>query len=70
VAGKPPAAIEKIVAGKLEKFYGEICLLDQVFVIDNSKKTVGELLAEQAAKNGVSASLTRFKRFQIGLPSE
>src|SRR5437867_2278769 len=46
--GKPPAIVEKIVAGKLEKFYSEVCLLDQPY-IRHDKKTVGQLVQEASA---------------------
>lgn len=65
--GKPAAAIEKIVAGKLEKFYGEICLLDQPYVKDTTgKKTVNDLITEQITKTGENIKISRFSRFQIG----
>lgn len=63
--GKPAQAIEKIVAGKLEKFYSEICLLDQPFVKDD-KKTINELITEQITKTGENIIISRFSRFQIG----
>ncbi|MDR0535740.1 MAG: translation elongation factor Ts [Puniceicoccales bacterium] len=58
-AGKPAAAIEKIVLGKLEKYYGETCLVDQPFVIDP-----GKTVSEAAKAHG--ASVASFVRFQIG----
>ena len=63
--GKPAQAIEKIVAGKLEKFYSEICLLDQPFVKDD-KKTINDLITEQITKTGENIIISRFSRFQIG----
>ena len=63
--GKPAQAIEKIVAGKLEKFYSEVCLLDQPFVKDD-KKTINELITEQITKTGENIIISRFSRFQIG----
>jgi elongation factor Ts len=65
MAGKPPAAIEKIVQGKLEKFYSEICLLDQPFVMDPDKK-VNELITENITRTGENIVISRFVRFQIG----
>jgi elongation factor Ts len=59
-AGKPPAAIEKIVQGKLEKFYGEVCLVDQPFVLDNAKKV------SEATQAAAGATIAQFVRFQIG----
>ena len=65
VAGKPPAAIQKIVEGKLEKFYSTICLLDQPFV-KLPDKTVKEILTEQIAKIGENIQVRRFVRYQLG----
>lgn len=65
--GKPAAAIDKIVAGKLEKFYSEICLLDQVFVKDSTGKTkINDLITQQITKTGENIKISRFARFQIG----
>lgn len=65
--GKPAAAIEKIVAGKLDKFFGEICLLEQAYVKDSSgKKTINDLITEQITKTGENIKISRFSRFQIG----
>ena len=65
VAGKPPAAIQKIVEGKLEKYYQTICLLDQPFV-KNSDITVKDLLIQKIAKLGENMVVRRFVRFQLG----
>ena len=65
VAGKPPAAIQKIVEGKLEKYYQTICLMDQPFV-KNPDVTVKELLTERIAKLGENMVVRRFVRFQLG----
>ena len=65
VAGKPPAAIQKIVEGKLEKYYQTICLLDQPFV-KKSDITVKDLLTERIAKLGENMLVRRFARFQLG----
>ncbi len=64
-SGKPEKVIERIVAGKLDKFYQEICLLEQPFVKDNDK-TIGTLVQEQAAKLGENIQIRRFARFQLG----
>lgn len=65
--GKPAAAIEKIVAGKLDKFYGEICLLEQAYVKDPSgKQTINDLITEQITKTGENIKISRFSRYQIG----
>ena len=65
VQGKPPAAIQKIVEGKLEKFYSTVCLVDQPFV-KQPDKTVKEILTEKVAKIGENIQIRRFVRFQLG----
>lgn len=56
--------IDKIVEGKLGKYYSEYCLLNQLFIKDD-KMTVGELIASKVAKIGEKISVKRFSRFQI-----
>lgn len=63
--GKPDSVVEKIVEGKLGKFYEEACLLDQRFIKDD-KLTVGELVASKAAKFGENLTVRRFERFKVG----
>jgi elongation factor Ts len=63
--GKPEKVVEKIVDGKIEKFYSEAALLDQVFVKDNDKK-VGDLVKETIASLGENIKVARFARFQLG----
>ena len=65
VAGKPPAAIQKIVEGKLEKYFSTVCLLDQPFV-KNPDQTVKDVLTERIAKLGENIIVKRFVRFQLG----
>jgi elongation factor Ts len=65
VQGKPPAAVQKIVEGKLDKFYATVCLLDQPFV-KLPEKTVKELLTAQISKIGENIQIRRFVRFQVG----
>jgi len=65
VAGKPPAAAQKIVDGKLDKFYSTACLMDQPFVKD-PEKTVKDILTEKIAKTGENIQVGRFVRFQLG----
>jgi elongation factor Ts len=65
VLGKPPAAVQKIVEGKLEKYYSTICLLDQPFV-KLPEKTMKEMLTERIAKTGENIQLRRFTRYQLG----
>lgn len=63
--GKPPAAVQKIVEGKLEKYYSTVCLVDQPFV-KNPEKTVKELLTQQISTIGENIQVRRFVRFQVG----
>jgi elongation factor Ts len=63
--GKPEAMIDKIVDGKLGKFYAEICLLDQPYIRDD-QRTVGELVTEAGAKTGENIQVRRFTRFKLG----
>ncbi len=63
--GKPPQVIEKIVEGRLRKFYEEVCLLKQPFVKD-PKLTIEDLLGELAAKVNEKVVIKRFARFEIG----
>jgi elongation factor Ts len=62
---KPDAVVEKIVDGRIDKFYSESVLLDQPFIKDDSK-TVRDLLNELVAKLGENIQIARFARFQIG----
>ena len=63
--GKPAAVVDKIVQGRVEKFYAEAALLDQIYVKDNDKK-VGDLVNEAIAKLGENIKVARFARFQLG----
>ena len=63
--GKPEKVIEKIVEGKLNKYYSEACLLEQPFV-KNPDITVQDLLNELIAKTGENVVIRRFVRFQLG----
>ncbi len=64
--GKPEAAWSKIVEGKLEKFYEENCLLEQVFIKDTTI-AVKELVSQKIAKIGENITVRRFTRYQLGL---
>lgn len=67
MVGKPAAAIQKIVEGKLEKYYSQVVLLDQPFVKDpEGKKTIKDLLTEKVGKLGENMQIRRFVRFQLG----
>jgi len=64
---KPPQVIDKIIEGKLEKFYAESCLLEQPFIRDSSGKTRLKDMVDQAtAKMGERIVVKRFARFQVG----
>jgi elongation factor Ts len=69
--GKPEKIIDKIIDGKLEKFYGEVCLLEQPFVKDPDL-SVQDLLNGLIGKLGEKVEIRRFNRFQVGegLPKE
>lgn len=62
---KPPEILEKIIDGKLEKFYTDVCLLEQPFV-KTPEKTVADYLKEHVAKFGENIVIRRFVRFRLG----
>jgi elongation factor Ts len=64
-AGKPVKVIEKIIEGKLEKFYSEVCLLEQPFIKDPDL-TIQDLLNGLIGKVGEKVAIRRFSRFQVG----
>lgn len=64
-SGKPAKVIDKIVEGKLERFYSEVCLLEQTYVRD-ADLTVKEVLDAMIAKVGENITIRRFARFQLG----
>lgn len=64
-SNKPPEIVDKIVDGKLRKFFEEVCLVDQPFVKDD-KTTVGKLVSSYIAKFGENIQINRFARFEIG----
>ena len=65
VQGKPPAALQRIIEGKLEKYYSTVCLLDQPFV-KQPEKTMKNILTEKVAKIGENIQVRRFIRYQLG----
>jgi elongation factor Ts len=65
--GKPANIIEKMLEGKLAKFYEEFCLLDQPFIKESSQ-TIKQLIASKVAKLGENISVRRFARFKVGAP--
>ncbi|MDG2306482.1 MAG: translation elongation factor Ts [Candidatus Binatia bacterium] len=64
-SGKPEHVVEKIVSGKIEKFYAESCLVEQDFIKDGNV-TVGKLVEEAGKKAGAPIEITRFVRLQLG----
>jgi elongation factor Ts len=67
--GKPETMVEKIVEGRLNKYYEEVCLYEQPFIKENTT-TVGDLIKTKIAKLGENISVTRFVRFKVGGSSE
>ncbi len=65
VQGKPPAAVQKIVEGKLDKYYSQVCLMDQPFV-KQPEKTIKDILTEKISKLGENMQVRRFVRYQLG----
>ena len=66
-SGKPENILDKIIEGKIEKFFGDVCLMDQLFVKDpEGKKKVGDIITEKIAKIGENISVRRFVRYQLG----
>ena len=64
-SGKPAQVIERIVDGQVERFYKDICLLEQAFV-KQSDRTIGDLVKEAIVRFGVNVAVRRFSRFQLG----
>ena len=65
VLNKPANVVEKIVEGKIDKFYSSICLLDQGFIKDPDK-TVGELVKTKISELGENIVIRRFTRYMVG----
>ena len=63
--GKPEAVVDKIVAGKMEKFYEETCLYEQHYIKDEGQ-TIGEMVNAAIAKLGENIAIKRFARFKVG----
>jgi elongation factor Ts len=63
--GKPPQVVEKIVEGKMSKFYEEVCLYDQPFIKDQTI-SIGQLIASKIGKLGENIAVRRFARFKVG----
>jgi elongation factor Ts len=67
--GKPPAVVEKIVEGKMAKFYEEVCLYEQAFIKEQTIN-VSQLIASRIGKLGENISVRRFARFKVGEATE
>jgi elongation factor Ts len=63
--GKPPQVVEKIVEGKMDKFYEEVCLYEQPFIKDQTT-SIGQLIATKIGKLGENIAVRRFARFKVG----
>jgi elongation factor Ts len=63
--GKPPEVIERIVEGRLGKFFEEACLMEQPYIRDDERK-VGEMLKEMIATTGENITIRRFERWSVG----
>jgi elongation factor Ts len=63
--GKPDKVLDKIVEGRMAKYYEEVCLMEQPFIKDNSL-TVGQLIATVIGKLGENIAVARFSRFKVG----
>ncbi len=64
-SGKPAQVVERIVAGQVDRFFKDVCLLEQPF-IKQSDRTVGDLVQEAIVRFGVNVEVRRFARFQLG----
>lgn len=64
-SGKPEKILDQIAAGRLKKFYGQVCLLEQEFIRD-SKTTIKKVITDLNAKTGAGLEVVRFARFKIG----
>jgi elongation factor Ts len=65
--GKPEKIWDKIIEGKIEKFYGQVCLYDQIYIRDtNGKETIKDLVTQAIAKVGENIIIKRFARFKLG----
>ena len=64
-SGKPAAILEKIIEGKLAKFFSEVCLLEQPYIKDD-KRTVADIVQDAASKTGENIIVRRFSRFRLG----
>ena len=65
MTGKPSNIVEKIVKGKIEKYFGSVCLLDQAF-IKNPDQTINDLVSLKIAELGENIVIRRFARYALG----
>ncbi|HEY2990341.1 MAG TPA: translation elongation factor Ts [Candidatus Binatia bacterium] len=68
-SGKPEKIVDKIVEGKLDRFYSEVCLVEQAFIKDPDRK-VGDLIQDAVARMGENIQVRRFVRYQLGEGTE
>jgi elongation factor Ts len=68
-SGKPAQVIERIVAGQVDRFYKDVCLLEQPF-IKQSDRSVNDIVQEAVARLGENVTVRRFARFQLGESTE
>jgi elongation factor Ts len=64
-SGKPEKVVEKIVEGKIERFFSEVCLMEQAF-IKNPDQKVSDIVTEAAARFGENIQVRRFARYHLG----
>jgi elongation factor Ts len=64
-SGKPEKIVDKIIEGKMDRFYSEVCLLEQAFIKDPDRK-VGDLLQDAVVRMGENIQVRRFMRYQVG----
>lgn len=65
-SGKPDVVVEKIVVGKMEKFYSDVCLVDQASLITQNGKTIEQLRAQLSSQLGENVVVRRFVRWELG----
>jgi len=65
-SGKPDSVVEKMVAGRINKYYSEVCLLDQTYLIEDNAGSVSKVLKAASADLGADVSLCGLLRFHVG----
>ena len=66
VTGKPANIVEKIVDGKIDKYYSSVCLMDQVFIKSTDNQTIADLVKSKIAELGENIVIRRFTRYMVG----